>query len=107
METMTFFDWVKRDGQAAVCRALGEGFHAVRIHRAWKALHAIDEGLIARCEALLGAGFNRSGTLDEWYRLRNETARCDHPQPSPEGSMQPLEHDADDDGPATVLAGGW
>ncbi len=74
MDKLTFFDWVRRDGQAAVCRALGEGFHAVRIHRAWKALHAIDEGLVARCEEVLGACFDRSGTLDEWYRLRNKPA---------------------------------
>lgn len=67
---MTFFDWVERDGQAAVCRALGEGFHAVRVHRAVKAKHAIDEGLIARCEEVLGARFDRVGTLDKWWRLR-------------------------------------
>lgn len=71
---MTFFEWVERDGQAAVCRALGEGFHAVRVHRAVHAKHTIDEGLIARCEAVLGDRFNRSGTLDQWYQLRQARA---------------------------------
>ena len=69
---MTFYEWVERDGQGAVARALGDGFHAVRIHRATHAKHAVDEGLIARCEAVLGAEFDRAGTLDHWFQLRQQ-----------------------------------
>ncbi len=68
---MTFFDWVRAEGQAEVSRRLGElEYHAVRVHRAFRAKHAPDEELIARCEVVLGDRFNRPGTLDEWYRLR-------------------------------------
>lgn len=78
---MTFFEWVARDGQAAVGVALGAGFHAVRIHRATYAKHGVDEGLIARCEAVLGAEFDRAGTLDRWYQLRR--LRLAEPEPTP------------------------
>lgn len=71
---MTFFDWVDRDGQVAVARALGEGFYPVRVHRAVHAKHAVDEDLIARCEVVLGDEFDRSGTLDRWYQLRQQRA---------------------------------
>lgn len=69
---MTFFDWIARDGQVAVTRALGDGFYAVRVHRAVHAKHAVDEELIARCEAVLGEDFDRAGTLDHWYQLRQQ-----------------------------------
>lgn len=73
---ITFFEWVDREGQAAVSRLLSadlvepDKFHAVRVHRAAKALHAPDEELISRCEEVLGASFDRAGTLDAWFTIR-------------------------------------
>lgn len=71
---VTFFEWVERDGQAAVATALGDTFHPVRIHRATHAKHAVDEGLIARCEVVLGAEFDRAGTQYQRYQLRQQLA---------------------------------
>lgn len=67
---MTFFEWVAEEGQTGVARALGEGFHVVRVHRAFHAHSGVDEELIARCEEVLGQKFERARTLDEWWRRR-------------------------------------
>lgn len=71
-ERMTFFQWVKTVGQAEIVRQLGKPFESVRVHRAAKAKHKVDEELVARCEAVLGDRFDRDGTIIEWYRLRKE-----------------------------------
>lgn len=72
---ITLFEWVERDKQSGVCRALNEGldgepFYPVRLHRAMKAPPAIDVELVARCEAVLGAGFDRFRTFEQWYARR-------------------------------------
>lgn len=72
MKRVTFFEWVEALGQAEIVRLLGPPFHAVRVHRAAHAKHKVDEGLIGRCEEVLGEGFDRGRTLDEWYRRRRE-----------------------------------
>jgi len=72
MERMTFFKWLQDKGQAEVSRQLGPPFYPVRVHRAARAKHKVDEPLLDRCEEVLGDRFDRVGTLAEWYRLRKE-----------------------------------
>lgn len=68
---MTLFDLIIEKGQTAVSTALGDPFHVVRVHRFFHVSHAkLDMELIERCAAVFD-GFDRSGTLEEWYRRRS------------------------------------
>lgn len=68
---MTFFDWVDGlGGQTAAAEKLG--FGVVRIHRAFHALAKLDEELVLECEKILGPQFERTATLEEWWRRRRE-----------------------------------
>lgn len=65
----TFFQWVEEAGQAEVCRILGPEFYPVRVHRAFRAKHKLDQELVDRCAEVLGRCFDRDGTILEWHRL--------------------------------------
>lgn len=80
----TFFEHVDERGQAAVCRELR--LPKAIVSRSVRVETGINEAVVARCEEVWGAAFDRDRTLAVWYerwlaRQQEQKAPAAHAQP--------------------------